>query len=141
MKRLPNVSSNLSCITFEMLLSSTTTDLGSDARISPFVPDRQTCSKALDHLDATQVLLRQLLSHLGDRLHGDDIVGLVSAGDDFGELAGPRRDLDDVGMSKVDEPELFQKLVDGLVRVRRSVGIIGVGVLETLGGAFVDDAG
>ena len=80
--------------------------------------------------DALEVLVLQNLAHVGMRLNGNDLVPLISVGQELSELAGARRKIHHCGLRAVGDTYAVEQDRDAVGGERRAMLVIQGGIAE-----------
>lgn len=82
--------------------------------------------------DAFEVLVFQHLAHVGVRFNGDDLVPLISGGQELSELAGARRKIHYCGLRIISDAHAVEQDRDAVSGERRAMLVIQGGVAEAV---------
>lgn len=82
------------------------------------------------NIDAFEVLVLQHLAHVGVRFNGDDLVPLISGGQELSELAGARREIHHCGLRTVGDAYAVEQDRDAVSGERRAMLVIQGGIAE-----------
>lgn len=86
--------------------------------------------EAMSDADAFEVLVLEHLAHVGMRLNGDDLVPLISGGQELGELSSARRQIHDCGLGAVGDAYAVEQDRDAVCGERRAMLVIQSGIAK-----------
>ena len=86
--------------------------------------------EAMSDADAFEVLVLEHLAHVGMRLNGDDLVPLISGGQELGELSSTRRQIHDCGLGAVGDAYAVEQDRDAVSGERRAMLVIQSGIAK-----------
>jgi ABC-type uncharacterized transport system YnjBCD ATPase subunit len=105
--------------------------LGSYNSVHAFVLQRpHVGGQTILNTDAFEVLVLQDVAHIGMRLNGNNLVPLISVGQELSELAGARRKVHDCGLRAVGDAYAVEQDRDAVGGERRAMLVIQGGIAE-----------